>query len=992
MLFVVLLLLPLLAFATWLAAQYVSSERARLEQSVQSTAQQIAAEIDRDLSEMLAALYTLSTSRLIADRDFAAFHRQMADARAYVGADILLRSTDGQRIADTREPYGAPLGVLKLPRDQEVLEKKAPVVSGVFTDNASRETRYSIILPIIQNGQVIYFINYTIPTTRLVQYLQRDQAEIISAAITDRNGVIVARSSRHEELSGSAGNAEFVRAATERTGIWPGFNQDGLAVIVGYYRSPLSGWLISSSIAQTSLSAPLYASLSAFASFGIIALALSLVLAWLFGRRIATPLVHLERGALALGQGEQVVIPRSGVREVDEVSQALEVAAHDLYEREAELLRVQQIGRVGGLEVDLREGFRNRRSPEYLRIHGLPADATHETHEQWVQRIHPDDRVEVEQHFRAVVNSPATDYTAEYRIVRPSDGEMRWISAKAVIERDAAGNPLRLIGAHTDVTEIKRAEHALREREAELSRVQQIGRVGGFEIDLRDGFRKRLSPEFLQLYGIEPPSAGYETHDEWLHRIHPDDRERAEQRFQDSLYSRASEYSMEYRVTRPDNGEVRWVSVNGEIERDEAGRAIRVVGANTDVTEIKQIEDALQSLNESLEAQVEERTMQISQLQKLEAIGQLTGGIAHDFNNLLTVILGNLELLKRRLPQEPRYLRLIDNAVKGTERGSALTQRLLAFARRQELRPAAVDIERLVQGMTELLQRSLGPLIEIDTQLPPQLHAAMVDANQLELAILNLAVNGRDAMPKGGRLTIAARDEIVEPGNSDDLVPGDYVVIAVRDAGEGMDETTLRRATEPFFTTKGLGKGTGLGLSMVHGLAAQSGGILRLNSRVGVGTIAELWLPRAVTEAVVALVDMPEVVTEGISRTVLVVDDDPLVLAGTTDMLEDLRHTVVSASSARQALEILRAGAAIDIVVTDHAMPAMTGTQLATEIRRQWPSLPVIIATGYAELPEGEGLDIPRIAKPFGQQTLIIAIEGALRAAADSTVIAFRRS
>jgi PAS domain S-box-containing protein len=859
-LFVALLLLPLLAFATWLATQYVSSERARLEQSVQSTAQQIAAEVDRDLSEMLAALYTLSTSRLIADRDFAAFHRQMADARTYVGADILLRSADGQKIADTREPFGAPLGVLNLPRDQEVLERKAPVVSGVFIDNASRATRYSIILPIVQDGKVAYFLNYTIPTTRLVPYLKRDQAEIVSAAITDRNGVIVARSSRHEELSGSPGNAAFIAAATGRAGIWPGANQDDLPVIVGYYRSPLSGWLVSSSIAQTSLSAPLYASLRAFATFGLIALALSLVLALLFGRRIATPLGQLARGAMALGHGEKVTLPRSGVREIDDVSQALEVAAMELHDREAELVRVQQIGKVGGLEVDLRDGFRNRRSPEYLRIHGLAPDATHETHEQWVQRIHPDDRVEVEEHFRHVVKSGAGDYAAEYRIVRPNDGEVRWISAKAEIERDAAGLPLRLIGAHTDVTEIKQAE------------------------------------------------------------------------------------------------------------------------------------DALQALNESLEAQVEERTMQISQLQKLEAIGQLTGGIAHDFNNLLTVILGNLELLKRRLPQEPRYLRLIDNAVKGTERGSALTQRLLAFARRQELRPEAVDVERLVQGMTELLQRSLGPLIEIDTQLPPQLHAAMVDANQLELAILNLAVNGRDAMPKGGKLTIAARDAHVGPYGSDGLEAGEFVVVTVQDAGEGMDETTLRRATEPFFTTKGLGKGTGLGLSMVHGLAAQSGGILRLISRVGEGTSAELWLPRAATPALPAVPETPEIAAEGISRTVLVVDDDPLVLAGTTDMLEDLRHTVVSASSARQALEILRAGAAIDIVVTDHAMPAMTGTQLAAEIRRQWPSLPVIIATGYAELPEGSEIDIPRIAKPFGQQTLVTAIEAALRAATDSTVVAFRRS
>jgi signal transduction histidine kinase len=379
-----------------------------------------------------------------------------------------------------------------------------------------------------------------------------------------------------------------------------------------------------------------------------------------------------------------------------------------------------------------------------------------------------------------------------------------------------------------------------------------------------------------------------------------------------------------------------------------------------------------------LEAKVAERTAALQQAQKLEAIGQLTGGVAHDFNNLLMAVSGSIELLRKRVPNEPGLLKLIDNAAEATRRGSSLTRRMLAFARRQELKSECIDLRELVAGMTELLSRSLGPMIVIETQFPTQLAAVEIDPNQLESALLNLMVNARDAMDGEGRIIIAGREETITTDTSG-LMPGSYVCLSVTDAGEGMDEATLKRATEPFFTTKGVGKGTGLGLSMVLGFAEQSGGTLRLRSRPGGGTTAEIWL-RAAGQPARAALPLPtqeeELPPVPCRLNVLAVDDDALVLMNTVAMLEDLGHTVTAAYSAREALQALQVQD-FDLVVTDHAMPQMTGAQLASEIREAAPAMPIVLATGYADLPPGPGQALPRLSKPFSLADLAAALSRA---------------
>ena len=409
--------------------------------------------------------------------------------------------------------------------------------------------------------------------------------------------------------------------------------------------------------------------------------------------------------------------------------------------------------------------------------------------------------------------------------------------------------------------------------------------------------------------------------------------------------------------------------LNIELERRVAERTVELAAANAELE--RRVAERTREREEAL--------AQVHEMQKLESLGQVTGGLAHDFNNLLAAIMGNLELLAKRLPDDPRLFRLVAGARDGAERGATLTKRLLAFARRQELQPEIVDVPALVGGMTDMLRRSLGPAIQINTDFQKQVGSVQVDPNQLELALLNLALNARDAMPIGGNLLIRAHAATVTGGELG-LLPGDYACVMVADTGTGMDEVTLRRATEPFFTTKGIGRGTGLGLSMVHGLAAQSGGAMRISSRIGCGTSVELWLPIAHGSSAPAPDSVAPSETPAVfSRRILVVDDDPLVLASTVAMLEDLGHLVLEADSGQPAIDLLNLTPEIDLVITDYAMPGMTGAELARHVHALWPDMPVILATGYADLAPGTDLNLPRLSKPYKQIELSTLIAIVLR-------------
>jgi len=412
-----------------------------------------------------------------------------------------------------------------------------------------------------------------------------------------------------------------------------------------------------------------------------------------------------------------------------------------------------------------------------------------------------------------------------------------------------------------------------------------------------------------------------------------------------------------------------WATVVIDPVRDDSGTLIGFAKITRDLTERRQSQLALEQAQQAF-----------FQSQKMEAIGKLTGGVAHDFNNLLAAIIGSVDLARGRLAKGVDITRFLDNIMQAAERGTTLTHRMLAFARKQELELKGVAVPELVRGMTDLLHRTLGPGVSIDTRFPLSLKPARADAAQLELALMNLAVNARDAMPAGGTIVIEARQ--AQAQKSSGLEPGDYVCLSVTDAGEGMSEETLARAIDPFFTTKGVGTGTGLGLSMVVGMAAQCGGQLALRSVEGKGTTAEIWLPVAMPDRLAAGEDigLPETVTRSVAPlSILTVDDDEIVLLNTAAMLTDLGHTVLQAGSAKAALTCLDDNR-VDLMITDHAMPGMTGAELIHAVAEAWPDLPVLLVSGYADIPQGLPPGVPRLGKPFRPHELSAVIADLVQA------------
>jgi signal transduction histidine kinase len=405
--------------------------------------------------------------------------------------------------------------------------------------------------------------------------------------------------------------------------------------------------------------------------------------------------------------------------------------------------------------------------------------------------------------------------------------------------------------------------------------------------------------------------------------------------------------------------------------------------------------EELNQLAADLEKRVEERTAereaamaQLHEAQKLETLGQLTGGVAHDFNNLLTPITGALDILQRKYGNsDERSARLLSNALQAADRAKILLQRLLGFARRQALRTQPVDIAALLSGMRDLVTSSVGPTVVVQLRIDSNLPSALVDPNQLELAILNLTVNARDAMPQGGPLTILAEEVAIGPQSYPKLKPGLYIKLSVIDAGCGMDAATLGRAVEPFYSTKEFGRGTGLGLSMVHGLAAQLGGGFALASEPGEGTRVDLYLPVAGEAALAERRPVRETIKSiGRRLSVLLVDDEPLVRTATAEMIRDLGHHVEEAGGGAEGLARLEGGLAVDVVITDYMMPVMDGGALSRRVAQTHPGLPVLLITGYTG-PTDDVLHLPRLAKPFGQAEIAEALGGLF--ADDEKVVRF---
>ncbi|GLH80232.1 hybrid sensor histidine kinase/response regulator [Bradyrhizobium sp. SSBR45G] len=798
---------------------------------------------------------------------------------------------------------------------------------------------------------------------------------------------------------------------------------------------------------------------------------------------------------------EDVVPEAAGAAElrqhIEEIARDRDQAYRALQEREGELARIQRIARVGGVEVDLREGFRNRRSPEYLIIHGLPPEAVHETHEDWVRRVHPEDRLKAEQDFIAAVKGNQEDYTTEYRIIRPNDGEIRWIRVIARIERDRSGRAIRLVGAHIDVSDQMLAQAKLRESEQRFRLIADSAPVPIWvtKLDRTRSFVNRAYVDFLGL-----------PHDEalafdWRKALHPDDLARVLEQ-QHSGECSLKPFFLEARYRRAD-GQWRWLRSESQPRWDAGGQHIGFIGVAHDVTAAKQGEIELRRMNETLEERIRERTAQLAanearmraifdtsnqyqaildiegrvthanrialagmraggidvlgqrlweaewfshtpgvsemlrgafarvckgetfreemrldfasgerhfelsmrplldqhgaitgavaeavdvteriqgeellrQSQKMEAVGQLTGGVAHDFNNLLTIIRSATDFLRRRDLPEERRRRYVDAISETVERASKLTAQLLAFARRQPLTPQVFDVGEQVEGVVQLIRPLVGSRIQIELAATESRLFTLADIAQFQTALINLAVNARDAMNGEGRLTISVRStEAIPPLRGQSARPGAFIAISVADTGSGIAPQHLNAIFEPFFTTKEVGKGTGLGLSQAFGFAKQSEGDIAVDSRLGHGASFTIYLPQATapqtgTDAILARI---EPATIGRGYRVLVVEDNDEVGQFSTELLEDLGYVTRRVANAQDALTILQNDEfAVDLVFSDVIMPGINGLELAGIIRDRYPGLPVVLTSGYSHvLAENAHHGFELIKKPYSVESL----------------------
>jgi PAS domain S-box-containing protein len=630
--------------------------------------------------------------------------------------------------------------------------------------------------------------------------------------------------------------------------------------------------------------------------------------------------------------------------------------------------------------TDGRREFANRAYVEFLGV-GYQAAIDFD----WRNVLHPDDMARV---LREQAEGEASRalFTLEARYLR-HDGQYRWVRSVSQPRWSADGAFAGFVGVGYDVTEQRRAEDLLRESEKRFRTLADSAPILMW-ISGVDNRREFVNQTYLDFLGVDFATA---TSGRLFERVHPDDakslrREAARQGAQ------GGPISVEARFRRTD-GEWRWLRTISKPRLGSDGEILGYIGVAYDTTEAHQVQGDLTRINDLLAERVQaalaerdEAEAALQRAQKLEAVGRLTGGVAHDFNNLLTVVIGALDLMQRRPDDAVRRGRMIEAALGAARRGERLTQQLLAFSRRQALKPEPVVVDTLLLEGEPLLRRAVGEVASLCLDLQASDAVAHVDPSQFEAAIMNLVVNARDATPPGGAIRIETSSVKLAAQEVESLTPGEYVSIAVRDTGAGMDEATIARAFEPFFTTKSAGHGTGLGLSQVYGFAHQSGGAVTLRSTVGEGTCVCLYLPREAADAAAhaAPAAAPVEVEHSPPLRVLLVEDDAQVAEMAQAMLRELGHEVRLCTHADSAVELVHAGEPFDLMLTDLIMPgALSGLDLAREVVARRPGLPVILTSGYTGevLSAAEASEWPLLRKPYGQEQLARIIAQVSRAA-----------
>jgi PAS domain S-box-containing protein len=874
--------LPLVGLASLAMLRTVDDERAQIERDVRERVEGLLADVDRWISSIQAELEVLAVSPDLQEGDFVGFDRQMREALKIQGTSIVLHDTKAQQLLSTNRPFGEPLPrATNSEMHDRVVKTGKPQISDLIIGAVLRRPILTVGVPVFRDGRVAYVLAMGLgPELLLPLFQEQSLGADWTAAIFDRQGLTLARNREHDRFLGQPAAPVLKKRMAGTAESWfPNVTKDGVEVYSTFRRSPITGWTVAIGVPREFVDAPLRRALWVAFGGGGAVLALSLALAGWMARAIRRPVEGLTAAARALGSGVPLGPPIGGVRELDQVGDALRATAIALEQRAHAREQAEAALRAS------EERFR-------MLAESLP---------QLVWTCLPDGRV---------------DYLSR-----------QWL----------------------DYTGMSEAEPL------DSQRLKEV--------------------------------------------IHPDDLSATT-----ACWAAAAEglapYDLEHRI-RATDGSYRWFKTRGTPVTDGAGHTIKWFGSCTDIQDIVEARDTLTRSREQLEVMVEERTRELAaanarlrteidarelaqtalvQAQKMEAVGQLTGGIAHDFNNLLTAVSGSLELLEARTSDE-KSLRLLHTAQRGASRGAKLTQSLLAFARKQHLELVPADLNSVIAEMSEMLHRSIGASVDIRLSPASELWQVLIDVNQIESALLNIAINARDAMPQGGTLLIetanvgAGSDEL-----PDEMAGRDCVLVSLRDTGTGMGPEVIEHAFEPFFTTKEIGRGTGLGLSMVFGVVRQSGGAVRIHSRIREGTTVQIYLPRAI-EAASPRSGGPTPVQPAGGAHILVVDDDPDVRWVTAECLRGIGHDVTEARNGGSALTILERGDPFDLLVMDLAMPGLSGAETVRLARRTRPDLKALFCTGYADVSrfEGETGGDVLLKKPFGPDALIETVQQALQ-------------
>lgn len=988
---VVATLLPLAGFSAFLMHEALESQRAAAERHASDTARALSIALDRDLWSRIAAMRTLASSPSLLAGDFAALRAQALQILAHQpeGSAVLVTDAEGRRLLDTRVPPNETASP-GIGATSDVFAEDDFFISDLLPGPAGRDAIVAVELPVRREGRVLYGLTLTLPVASFAALLDaQDLSGGWTAHIVDRSGFVIAGAGAGTALpwhgdvvaDGALGAVEVETA-------------DGARLVASSY-SQLAGWSVIVGTPVSLLEQSLRHSVLLVGGGCLVFLLLGGTAAALTARGIVRPIEALVRSA-APGSPDRV--PRlgpSGIREIDELTAALAAASmarrRAVLELRASERRLRLIADalpvlISYIDSGQRYRFVNRAHEQWF---GLPRDAIEGRHLREV--IGEAAYEELRGHVETALDGHRVEHES---YVHPPGGEGRWVSATYVPRVGNDGRTQGFYALVADISERRRAEEAARASEERLRLARAAAGIGLWDWDVQKS-ELVWSDETYRVHGLEPGAVtpSYET---WFATMHPDDRERMAREIAERSFL-GHDPNYEYRTVWPD-GSVHWVISKGRVFR-EGARILRLSGVIYEVTGMREAAEALRRMNETLAERVAERTRQLEheaeqrriaeaallQAQRLEALGKLTGGVAHDFNNLLTTIIGNLELIGRAAAGDERIRKLAGAAERAASRGARLTESLLAFARARPMRPETIDVNAMLNEFSALVRRAVGETVRVELDLDPALDRARTDPAQLEAALLNLALNARDAMPEGGTLLLRTRNATLgseDLADNQDATPGRFVEILVEDTGTGIPDDVRPHVFEPFFTTKEIGRGSGLGLSQVFGFARQSEGDVRLDSVPGKGTKVRLYLPSAPADAAGPDAPKPRVAAGPAGATILLVEDDDDVRDVTAGLLSRWGYKVVAARDGAEALAAVEARRDLDLVLSDVVMPGgMSGVALGRRVREIRPGTGVLLISGYAEEELGaeNGADeFELVRKPYNETQLLERVRAAL--------------